>query len=200
MTSPDLDFWSRYRLLRVIDEASGYTTKIAADPDGVHVVVHEIEWSSDVPSAVQSRLRHEALRLSKVSHERFRAPVDFDFDNNGCRIVCPQLSLSLPTLSERLPAALLVADTLSIAQDLLQVLQSVHEAGLVLRCVLPGDISLEDTGDSVGALIGGCPPLMLLHGVRAGQSPSDILTYAAPETLGALECDIRLRQICIRWE
>ncbi len=180
---------ARYRPLRVVDETLGYRTRIAENRDGARVVVHEIDWSTDVSSAVQSRLKHEVLRLSTVSHDRFRAPVDFDFEHQTCRIVCSQLSL--PQLSERLPAVLSIADTLSIAQDLLQVLQTVHESGLVLRCVLPGDIFLDDTGDSLRAIIGGCPPLMLLHGLRAGQSPSQMLTYAAPETLGALECDIR---------
>lgn len=145
--------------------------------------------STDGPSIVQVCLKHETLQLSRVAHDRLRVPIDIDFDHVSGRIVCPHLQLS--RLIDRFSLGLSIAETLSIAKDILGALKSVHEQGLILRCIRPRDISLEETDGALRAIIGGCPPLMLLNGFRSGQSTSEMLTYAAPETLGALECDIR---------
>ena len=189
MTKPVDEFWSRYKSIRDIDESPYCRTTVAENSDGVAVLVYEVDWSSDVPTTVQARVKHETRRLSAVSQDQLRGPVDFEFDHAAGRIVCPHLLLS--RLSEQISSSLSVGDTINIAKDLLQVLQSVHQEGLVLRCIRPRDVYLEGTGDSLRAIVGGCPPLLLLHGFRTEQSLSDMLMYAAPETLGALECDIR---------
>jgi len=184
-----MDVWSPCESIWGTDETPFGRTAIAKYTNGMSLLIHEVNWSTDVPSIVQARLKHETLQLCRVAHDRLQVPIDIDFDHVSGRIVCPHLQL--PRLLDRFSSGLSIAETLSIAKDLLGALKSVHEQGLILRCIRPRDIFLEETDGTLRAIIGGCPPLMLLNGFRSGQSPSEMLTYAAPETLGALECDIR---------
>ena len=189
MTVPAKDVWSPRELVWTADKTSFGRTAIARYATGDSLLMYEVEWLTDVPSVVQSRLKHETLQLSRVKHGRLLAPIDVDFDHESGRIICPYRPLQ--RLSDRLASGLSIAETLSVAKDLLQALHSVHDQGLVLRCILPSDVLLEETENALRAIISGCPPLMLLNGFGDAQACSDMLTYASPEALGALECDIR---------
>ena len=189
MTASDFDVWSPLTSVWSHDETPFGRTAIVKYANGTSLLMHEVEWASDVPAIVQLRLKHETLQFAKVKSERIRVPIDVDFGETKGRIVCSYLPL--PRLAEMTSNQLSVVDTLSVAADLLVALQSVHEQGLIVRCVRPMDIYLEESAGPLRAILGGCPTLSLLHGFRAEQSFSDMLIYAAPETLGALECDIR---------
>ena len=69
-------------------QAEGYRTGLTEDRHSIRFIVHE--GCSDITPAFRSRLKHEALRLSPVSHDRFCAPVEFDFKRDAGRIICPQ--------------------------------------------------------------------------------------------------------------
>ncbi|MEQ9407011.1 MAG: ATP-binding protein [Fuerstiella sp.] len=189
MPSQTPEFWSRYQPVRDPEQSHLFRKVLAEDGEGVRRVVYEVDWTADDSSNLQSRIRHEAQRFATISDDRWCAPIEFDFSGQTARIVCPWLPL--PRLTDRLKSGLSLAETLAIAGDLLQVLQKAHQTGLVFRCIRPDDVWLDSDGDTLHTRLGGCPPLMLLNGFHEDESPSETLTYSAPETLGALEYDVR---------
>lgn len=189
MTDAMQDFWSNYRSVCDSNETTAYRTIHAESHDGVPVVCYEIDWSPEVPSSVRTRVKHEAQYLATLQHDRLMGPIDFDFAHDKTRVVCPRLSL--PRLNDRITAGLSIQETLDVATELLQVLQLIHEHGLIVRCIRPRDIYVQETENALRPVFAGCPALMLLQGFHAGPTASEMLTYAAPETLGALEHDVR---------
>jgi signal transduction histidine kinase/CheY-like chemotaxis protein/tetratricopeptide (TPR) repeat protein/HPt (histidine-containing phosphotransfer) domain-containing protein len=189
MTTHRTEFWSRYHRLRDIDDTSEVRLIEANAADGARVVVYEVEHSNRVPSAVLSRALHEVNRLAAVAEDSLLRPIEVATSESFSRIVCPVPGYE--RLTDRLRAGLPILETLGIARSLLKVLDNIHRSGLVLRCLCAKDIYLHSTEDTMQAVIGGCPPLMLLDTFGGHISAGEILTYAAPETLGALDYDIK---------
>lgn len=189
MTMHQTNFWSRYQRLRETDSALEVRKIEANAADDARVIVYEVEHSGTVPSAVLSRALHEVNRLSVMPEDFILRPIEVDASKNFSRIVCPVPNDQ--SLAERLTTSLPVLETLAIARSLLTALDNIHRSGLVLRCLSPKDIYLHSTQDGTQAMIGGCPPLMLLNAFGGHVSAGEILTYAAPETLGALDYDIK---------
>lgn len=182
------EFWSRYQQIRRIENSASFRAMIAEDAEGAQFVIYELD-DARLPPTISWRIKYEAQRLAEIVHSHVIGPVEIDSSPGSFRLVCP--SLPHTSLAEQLQQGLSVSEVLEIAADLLQILQSVHKAGLVLRCLRPSDVYLRHDGDSLRAFLGGCPPLMLLHGIQTIQSPAGMLTYGAPETLGALAHEIR---------
>lgn len=189
------EFWSRYQHNQDVDVTSAVrvieaTVENHAEySSGTRVVVYEVEHSDSIPSATVSRALHEVQRLTAVAEERLVRPIEVASSNNFSRVVLPY-SQEL-CLFDRLESGVTVTETLEIAQCMLEILRNFHEAGLVLRCLCPRDILLSQDDVATQTAIGGCPPLMLLNAFDGDKAANEILKYAAPETLGALEYDIR---------
>lgn len=183
------EFWSRYEPLHEIERTTGYRSLYANSGDTARFIVYEIDRSADVPSAAFSRVMHEVHRLSDIKDDCLLRPLEVENSDEVSLIVCPDANGE--RLSEVVKSKLSLSAILDITQSLLQVLHSVHDAGLVLRYLRPKDIYVQSSGDSLKAMVGGCPPLLLLECSDTNQLASDTLPYGAPETLGALEYDVR---------
>lgn len=189
MTTQETEFWSRHDRIRAIDDASEVRLIEATGSDGAPVIVYEVEHSDRVPPAVLSRAMHEVNRLAAVPEDSILRPTEISTSEGFSRIVCPVPDSE--RLTQRFTSGLPVLETLGIARSLLQTLDNIHRSGLILRCLCAKDIYLTPNQAPVQAVIGGCPPLMLLDSFGRQNSASDILTYSAPETLGALEFDVK---------
>lgn len=195
MGSHDKNFWLRYQRVRDVDvtsavrliEANAVTN--AKSGGGTRVIVYEVEHSGNVPSATVARALHEVQRLSALADGRMIRPVEVDASVSVSRVVLP--ASDELRLADRLTSGLTISETLEIAKCMLEILSNVHGAGLVLRCLCPTDILLNESDGTINTTIGGCPPLMLLNAFDGGPVANEIISYAAPETLGALEYDIR---------
>lgn len=187
-------FWSRYEPVKDVDIKSTVRVIEAAPLDqdeksADRVVVYEVQHSESLSSAIVARALHDVRRLKEIRTAGLLCPVEIVSSGSSSHVVLPCCDESL--LSDHLKSGLSVTQTLQIARSLLKVLQDVHDAGLVLRCLCPSDITLNKTEDTTNAIIGGCPPVMLLNAFDSDCRATKILQYAAPETLGALEYDIR---------
>lgn len=182
--------WSVYRTSSVLHEDGTCRSVVAVNEDGERVVIHDVTFSPDIPSAVRMRLAYETARLAQLPSERMAVPLDFEFRDDSARIICPLTEGR--TLADRLAVSSLpVTDTLRIAEDLLEALTVLHAQGLVRRCLRPEEIYLDETGERVRALLGGYGPLLMLQGLEDPVVAREIASYASPEALGAMEEDVR---------
>ena len=82
------------------------------------VILHEVSFSSDTPAAVRMRLEYETAQLALLSLDRMTVPLDFEFQEDTGRIICPWTAGT--TLAEQIASSQLsVATTLRIAEDIL---------------------------------------------------------------------------------
>lgn len=189
MMTHSTDFWSRYDQIRAVDDVSEVRLFAANGHDGEQVTVYEVEHSERVASAVLSRALYEVNRLAAMPEDAVIRPTEVTTTKHLSRIVCP-----VPTgqqLTQRIKAGLPIRETLEIARSLLKTLSKIHRSGMVLRCLCARDVYLHSDHDAMQTVIGGCPPLMLLNAFGGPNAAKEILTYAAPETLGVLEFDIK---------
>ncbi|MGB4738105.1 MAG: hypothetical protein WBH50_07920, partial [Fuerstiella sp.] len=94
MTTSAIDVWSPLTSVWSHDETPFGRTAIVKYANGTSLLMHEVEWSSDVPAIVQTRLKHETLQFAKVRNERIRVPIDVEFGATKGRIVCPYIPLA----------------------------------------------------------------------------------------------------------
>ncbi len=183
-------FWSKYDLCLVISEDDVCRSAIAENDAGDRVIIHDVSFSSDTPPAVRMRLEYETARLAFLSLDRMTVPLDFEFNEDTGRIICPWTAGS--TLADKMASSQLsVATTLSIADDILGALENLHQHGLIRRCLRPGEIIVEESAERTRAFIGGYGPLMMLQGLQNASVAKEIATYTSPEALGALDEDVR---------
>ncbi len=190
MSEPSPRNWSQYRTCSILNQDEVCRTIVAANDAGERILIHEISFSSGTPSAVRMRLEYETAQLASLSLDHMTLPLDFEFNDGNGRIICPWTEGR--TLADRIASAdLSVAETLSIADDVLGALSALHEQGLVRRCLRPNEIFVKESHGRLRAVIGGYGPLMMLQGLQNAKQAKEIATYAAPEALGALEEDVR---------
>lgn len=187
-------FWNQYQRRGIEKSAHRYQAIEAHRADGTRVVVYEIEHAADLPESLLNRIRFEARRLSKETDPKLLRPLTVSVTDELTRIICPRpVQNTLAGFHAGLGT--LTTDSLyqilDIAERLLLMLEPLHEIGILIRCLLPRDIDLEIKDNELSVCLGGCPPLALLHGWETEQSSREMLTYAAPETLGALDCDVQ---------
>lgn len=194
MTSTAPTFWQNYQRQGIEKSAHRYRAIEAQRADLTRVVVYEIDHDTDLPETLLNRVRLEARRLSeRADPERVR-PLTVVTTDDLTRIVCPR-PVDTTVAGFRAGLGTLTVDDLlkiiDIAEQLVLILEPLHEAGILVRCLHPHDLDLEIQNNELSVCLAGCPPLALLHGWEAQQSPREMLTYAAPETLGALDCDVQ---------
>ena len=182
--------WSQYHLCSVISADDVCRSIIAANDAGEKIIIHEVSFSSDTPPAVRMRLEYETARLALLSLNRMTVPLDFEFNDDSCRIICPWKPGA--TLADQIAASQLsVTRTLSIAEHILIALEDLHRHGLIRRCLLPREIIVEESAGNTRAFIGGYGPLMMLQGLQNASVAMEVAAYASPEALGALDEDVR---------
>ncbi|MEP3481551.1 MAG: ATP-binding protein [Fuerstiella sp.] len=194
MTDSKLAFWDQYQKRGIEKSAHRYRAIEAQRADDTRVVVYEIDHAADLPESLLNRIRFETRRLAKETTPSQVRPLTISVTEDLTRIICPRPIVSNLT-GFRTGHGFLDSDglyqVLSIAECVLQTLQPLHEVGILVRCLLPRDIDVEIHDDKVSICLAGCPPLALLHGWETDQSSRDMLAYAAPETLGALDFDVQ---------
>ena len=181
-STPDIQV--RFHKIRDVESCDGIETTFVNDSLGRPFHLHRAEWSANLPSAVLARFRCELEVLKELECEALLTPSEIQFTKNGCWVVCPATDTTALTV---LMSELSLRELLSVTDQFLDILRQVHEAGLFVRCVRPQDIFLSDRTGELRMLLAGCPPLRLLSAVNEQQSSMSILTYSAPEALGALE-------------
>jgi len=182
--------WSQYDVCSVISEDDVCRSVIAANDAGEKVIIHEVSFNADTPPTVRMRLEYETARLALLSFDRMTVPLDFEFNEDTSRIICPWTPGR--TLADQIASSRLsVATTLSIAEDILVALEDLHQHGLIRRCLRPGEIIVEETEGKIRAFIGGYGPLMMLQGLQDASVAKEVATYTSPEALGALDEDVR---------
>jgi signal transduction histidine kinase/CheY-like chemotaxis protein/tetratricopeptide (TPR) repeat protein len=183
-------FWSRYKRCSVIREDDVCRSSVAENPAGDRVIMHDVSFSPDTPAAVRMRLEYETARLAFLSLDRMTVPLDFEFSADAGRIICPWVAGK--TLAEKIATSqITVAATLKIAEDILSVLEKLHEHNLIRRCLRPEEIILDESDGATRAFIGGYGPLMILQGLQDASVARQIAMYSSPEAMGALDEDVR---------
>ena len=130
---------SRFTLERRLKHSNGVATYAGVDLlDGAPVIVKTVD-TSEVSTAVRLRLEHEALVLESLARDSFRPLLASGQDGPLLHLVQPRIEGQ--TLLERLAAgALSVTSALRVAADLLEVLQLVHDRGVLHRDVKPANV------------------------------------------------------------
>ena len=194
MTDSKPAFWDQYQSRGIEKTAHRYRAIQADRADGTRVVVYEIDHAQDLPEPLLNRIRFEARRLTKEADSRAVRPLTVLVDDEVTRIVCPRPVQNSVAEFFKSPTTFTVDvlhQILDVSEHLLQILIPLHEAGILIRCLLPQHIDLNIHQGQLSVCLAGCPPLALLHGWETEQSSRHTLAYAAPETLGALDCDVQ---------
>lgn len=194
MTASEPAFWDQYQRQGKEKTAYRYRAIEAQRADGTRVVVYEIDHTDDLPESLLNRVRFEARRLALDCDRTILRPLTVSVANDLTRIICPRpVRTTLAGfgigVGESNPSTL--TSILQIAERILEILASLHESGILVRCLIPRDIDIEGHGEDLSVCLAGCPPLLLLHGTGSDQASRETLTYAAPETLGALDHDVK---------
>lgn len=194
MTGSKPAFWNQYQRQGIETSARRYRAIEAHRADGTRVIVYEIDHASDLPETLLNRIRFEARRLAQETEPNLLRPLTVSVTDEMTRIICPRpVQNTLAGFEAGLSSITLetVHRILDIAERLLVILESLHEAGILIRCLLPRDIDVDYQGNDISVCLAGCPPLALLHGWETDQASQEMLIYAAPETLGALDYDVQ---------
>ena len=154
------------------------------------IIIYDVSFGQDTPSAVRMRLEYETASLAAHSYDRMTVPLDFEFSENSGRIICPWTKGR--TLTEYIASAeLTIDDVLSIADDVLCALAELHKHGLVRRFLSPSEIFIEEVAGRTRATLGGFSPLKMLQGLQNKSVALEMARYGSPESLGALDEDVR---------
>ena len=174
----------RFHKIRDVESCDGIKTTFVNDSLGRPYHLHRAEWSASLSPAVLARFKCELEVLSELDCESLLTPSEVQFTKNGCWVVCPATDTTALTV---LMTELSLRELLSMTDQFLEILKQVHDAGLFIRCVRPQEIFLSERTGELQMMLAGCPPLHLLNAVNETQSSMSLLTYSAPEALGALE-------------
>ncbi|MBL8817050.1 MAG: response regulator [Planctomyces sp.] len=190
LLQPQEKIRARYRRKHILNEDEVSCSYIAQDDQGRQVVIHEVKFGTVVSSAVRMRLEYETSRLATLESDRQLAPLEFEFRDTGCSICCPWMTGV--TLRDRITARdLTVDEILNIANSILESLTTLHQKGLIRRCIRPSEVFLQGTGAGVRAFLAGFGPLLIVQSQHNSATALEISRYSAPETLGAIEEDLR---------
>gem|GEM_PF-330667 len=139
MGEPPVARVGRFVLERPLKFGNGVATYAGVDTaDGSPVIVKTVA-TAEVSTAVRLRLEHEADVLERLDTGRFRPMVASGYDGPLFYLVQPRLEGE--TLRQRLDeGALSVTSTLSVAMDLLGILQQAHDHGVLHRDVKPANV------------------------------------------------------------
>lgn len=184
MSNTRQDIQVRFHKIRDVESCDGIKTTFVNDSLGRPYHLHRAEWSASLSPAVLARFKCELKVLSELDCESLLTPSEVQFTKNGCWVVCPATDTTALTV---LMTELSLRELLSMTDQFLEILKQVHDAGLFIRCVRPQEIFLSERTGELQMMLAGCPPLHLLNAVNETQSSMSLLTYSAPEALGALE-------------
>jgi two-component system sensor kinase len=137
----------RFQLRQLLKQGGGVATYAATDTsDGTEVIVKTVV-TSGLSTAVRLRLQHEADVLERLDLG-VRPLVASGTDGGLFYLV--QRRLAGRTLKERIDESPLeVREVLRLAIDLLDVLQIVHESGVLHRDVKPSNILVNGAGEAL---------------------------------------------------
>lgn len=189
MTTEQTEFWNQFRNLNLTEDSGVRRLYAATTADGARVSICELTSWNSIPATTQARIRHEIEQFSRIDQQRLLPPMSVDLTGDPSVVVCP-VPVAIP-LSDAVRSGMSLKQSLDTACDLLQLMVDVHRAGLVLRCIRPTDIFLHNENGRHRAALGGCPPLNLLQDSSDAGGVSPTLIYSSPESLGALEYDVR---------
>ncbi|GAB5443158.1 MAG: ATP-binding protein [Fuerstiella sp.] len=189
MTDHHDEFWTEFRNVKLIEECNARRLHSATTADGARVSICELVDWYNIPATTRARIQHEIEQLATIDEQRLLRPTTVHLNGDPAAVVCP-LPVATP-LEEAIQTGLSLRQTLDIACDLLQLMVEVHRKSLVLRCIRPSEVFLHNENGRRRSILGGCPPLNLLQDDTDTKSVSATLIYSAPETLGALEYDVR---------
>ncbi len=181
---------AQYRECQIVSHDDVCRLTIAENELGDRVMVYDILFLPETPSAVRVRLEYEIARLASFTSTRVLVPTDFEFNSTGGRIICPWTA-GTPLLKLLAQSRLSTAATLSIAEGILLALADLHHNGMVRRCLRPCEIIVHQSDEKTHATVSGFGPLMMLQGLQNSSVALEIARYASPEALGALEEDVR---------
>jgi two-component system sensor kinase len=183
----------RFDLLSLLKHGNGVDTYAGVDnSDGAPVIVKTVD-TDNVSTAVRMRLEHEAHVLERLDTGKFRRVLGSGWDGNIFYLVQPQLEGQ--SLRERLTQSpLSVRSTLSIAFDILDILQLAHEQGVLHRDIKPSNIIVR------GAESVETADLIDFGLARSGEldatlrdEPVGTVRYLAPESAGLIRADVDQR-------
>jgi len=174
---------AQYRECQIISQDDVCRLAVAENEAGERVLVYDISFLPETPSAVRVRLEYETARLASFTSTRVLVPADFEFNSSGGRIICPW-SAGTPLAKLIASSQLSIAATLSIAEDILLALADLHQNGLVRRCFRPSEIIVHESDGKTRATVSGFGPLMMLQGLQDPSVAQEIARYASPEALG----------------
>ena len=190
MSAPPQHNWLQFQPATLLHEDAVCRSVVGINESNERVILHELVFSDDIQSAARMRLEYEAAGLSLLSLRRMAVPLDVDFTGNAGRIVCPWIDGR--TLAGCISTAELTIDqVLSIADDILDALDELHNHGHVRRVLRPGDIFIEESSGRTRAVLGGFSPLIAMQSLQDKQIAKEMACYGSPEVLGALDEDVR---------
>ena len=190
MTKHSEKLAAKYRECQIVSQDEVCRLAVAENDAGQRVLVYDISFLPETPSAVRVRLEYETARLASFVSTRILVPEDFEFNSSGGQIICPWIA-GTPLSKLIASSQLSITATLSIAEDVLLALADLHQNGLVRRCLRPREIIIHEPDGKTRATVTGFGPLTMLQGLQVPSVAKEIAQYASPEALGALEEDVR---------
>lgn len=182
----------QFRLLRQIETGQGVETWAGEDLRSRQAMAIKIAERSAIPPAVAERLRREAMQLREVDAEAADTALHLGTDDGSAFVAAPWIPGR--SLRERLrQGPLSLAESLALAQRLLEALAAVHARGVVHRHIKPSDVLLEH-GHPQRAVLVDFGLARIPHGdIPPHEQPLEAIRYASPEQLGFLPSPVDAR-------
>jgi signal transduction histidine kinase/DNA-binding NarL/FixJ family response regulator/tetratricopeptide (TPR) repeat protein len=177
-------------VISTIREDAALRVHRAEDADGRPFIVYAIDMTSVRLESLRSRLIYDTERLRSVNVEGIVSPVLTDLRGIVAYVVCPWISgrnLAEILADQRLD----VVESLRIAERVLKVIRDLHESGHAHLAIRPRDIFIHGKWDDPQISLGGLGSLLTLQGVQSEDAAVQIAAHAAPESLGAIEEEVR---------
>jgi signal transduction histidine kinase/CheY-like chemotaxis protein/tetratricopeptide (TPR) repeat protein len=180
----------QYLAIETIREDAALRILRAVDDQGRPFITYAIDMASVRLASLRARLVYDTERLRSVSVAGVVAPVATDLKGATGYVVCPWIDED--TLVDRLATGQLeVITALRITDKLLSITQDLHSSGHSHLAVRPRDIFISGSIAVPQVQLAGLGSLLTLQAVQSEDTAVQVAAYAAPESLGAIEEDVR---------
>lgn len=171
-------FAGKYRIVEQLG-TDGQVERYLAEHTGINraVEVHCLAPGESAGGEAATQLARTARVLGGATHRNLQSVVDSGLDAEGRPYVVFE-ALRGRHLSELLGEPLEPRRAARIAMQLLEALRTLHDAGVVLRCLVPSDVMVEavSAGDELVKLRGVHGAALLIEG---GADPVRVMGYTA---------------------